>query len=608
MRETARTAVVALVACLVATVVCTALMTTLLVAINPTDFSLLGVVELGLVVFLACLVPNAAGTLLLAAIWPAVSRAKRGWFEGHRTAYLASGLLAMNVVWMLWHRLAMVHQWASVRPFITWSGLIQSVMLVLVAAGIIVAAVRLRAGRAGLVGGALSLGAVVVLVAAALAWNAHDESFHRRYRLETIRAAADAPGSLRLEGGEAAATGPVVVLGFDGMCWSTVTPLMEEGLMPNLAGLIRRGAIGYLDNDDLSLSPQIWTTMFTGRSVRNHGIYDYLQLTLPWSSTRVVNLQNMKPATDTIYGIRHILFRLEPFGPWKMTAVGSADRKVPACWEVASHYGKRVVVANAIVNLPVRPVNGAMLKLDQKPQRDPLSVYPPALAEVWNPILPNYATMDAEESFAEAVRALDHEVSFTIDLFREYQADLGIYYTHFLDTFSHLNWDFWARDDFVLAGLPRSLADEEWRKLVSENVADRAFRSHQHADAVIGRFLEHFPTATFIIVSDHGWTYSGYEHFGSPDGVVIVSGPRVRPGVDLDDAHILNVTPTVLALLDVPLSRRFEGDVFSNAFDPELTASFVDAHHMPQPDSADRQDVELDEAESERLRALGYID
>lgn len=206
------------------------------------------------------------------------------------------------------------------------------------------------------------------------------------------------------------------------------------------------------------------------------------------------------------------------------------------------------------------------------------------------------------------VRALDHEISFTIDLFREYQADLGIYYTHFLDTVSHLNWDFWARDDFLLTGLPKSLIDEEWRKLVLTNVEDRAFRAHSHADAAIGRFVEAFPTATFIIVSDHGWTYSGYEHFGSAEGVVILPGPRVLPGADLDDADILDVTPTILALPDVPLSRRFEGEVFSDAFDAELTVNFVDAHRMPQPNSAHRREVELDEAEIERLKVLGYSD
>lgn len=608
MKEAARTAVVTLVVCLVATAACTAILTTLLVANNPTDFGLLGVVELGFVAFLVCLAPNAAGTLLLTVIWPVVLRARRGWFEGHRTAYLASGLLAVNVVWTLWHRLGMVHQWASIRPFITWSGVIQNVMLVLVAAGIIVAAVRLRAGRAGLLSAGLSLSGIVVLVVAALAWNAHDESFHRRYRLETIRAAADVPESFTQEHGETAASGPVVLLGFDGMCWSTVTPLMESGRMPNLAGLIRRGAIGYLDNDDFSLSPQIWTTIFTGRSVRNHGIYDYHQLKLPWSSKNVIDFLIMRPALDAVYGVRHLLVRLEPFGPWKMSAVGSADRKVPACWEVASRYGRHVVVANALANLPVRPVNGAMVQLDRKPRRDPLSVYPPALEEVWSPILPKDWTTKTEESFAEVARVMDHEVSFTIDLFRQYQADLGIYYTHFLDTVAHINWDFWARDDFLLTGLPKSLTDQEWRKLVLTNAEDRVFRSHSHADAVIGRFVEAFPTATFIIVSDHGWTYSGYEHFNSADGVVILSGPRVRPGADLDDAHILDVTPTILALLDVPLSRRLEGTVFSKAFHAEPTLNFVDAHRMPQLDSADRQEVELDEGEIERLKALGYID
>ncbi|MDX1387896.1 MAG: alkaline phosphatase family protein [Acidobacteriota bacterium] len=594
----------AAVVCVSVTAGCAFVMTVLLMVNNPTELGFLGALETWVVMFLVCLVPNGAGTLLLAALWPAVVRIRREWFEGRWSSYLVWGLIATNVVWVLWNRIGMVHQWASVRPFITWSGIVQNLMLLVVAAGIIAGGVRLRSGGRGVVGALIPWVLAVVVAVAALAWNSGNERFHRHFSLEEIRSAA---GGVEPSEGAVAANGRVIVLGFDGLDWSTAYPLLQAGELPHLAGLIRRGAIGYLDNDDLSLSPNVWTTMFTGRSVRDHGIYDFRQLRLPWSGKKIPNFLVMQPSMDTFYGLRHILERCKGFGPWSMSVAGSRDRRVPTIWEVATDYNRRVVVANVIANLPARRVNGAMLKMDRAPQLDPPTVYPPALVEVWNPILPTDKSGSTDASFDEMTRAMDHEVSFSIDLFREYDAEMGIYYTHFVDSVSHTNWDFYARDDFLLADLAWSRTDEEWVDLVVANRGDRAFRSYAQVDKAVGRFVEAFPGATFIVVSDHGWTYSGFEHFGSPAGVVILSGAGIEPGADLPDPHILDIAPTVLALIDVPLSEELEAEVLADAFSAEVVVSFVESYRMPLDDAGDYDEVEMDQAEIERLKALGYI-
>jgi hypothetical protein len=52
-------------------------------------------------------------------------------FRGGWSGFLALGLVGFNVLWVLWNRLGMTHQWASIRPFVTLTGLLQSLCLAL---------------------------------------------------------------------------------------------------------------------------------------------------------------------------------------------------------------------------------------------------------------------------------------------------------------------------------------------------------------------------------------------------------------------------------------------------------------------------------------------
>ena len=120
--------------------------------------------------------------------------------------------------------------------------------------------------------------------------------------------------------------------------------------------------------------------------------------------------------------------------------------------------------------------------------------------------------------------------------------------------------------------------------------------------------MDAFPGATFIVVSDHGWTYSGYEHFGSPDGVISLSGPGVRPGEEIRDASIEDIAPTIYALLDVPLSSELSGKPLDAAFDSEFAVDWVDSYDASLIAAPPDAQGTVDDSEAERLRAIGYID
>ena len=94
--------------------------------------------------------------------------------------------------------------------------------------------------------------------------------------------------------------------------------------------------------------------------------------------------------------------------------------------------------------------------------------------------------------------------------------------------------------------------------------------------------------------------------FGTPSepwnhklhGVVSVSGPDVPAGSELTGAHLLDVAPTVLSLLDVPLSDRMEGTPLVG--DVPSTRTYA----RPEREQTDTTDAGVES----RLSNLGYLD
>ncbi|MEJ2582398.1 MAG: alkaline phosphatase family protein, partial [Acidobacteriota bacterium] len=210
-----------------------------------------------------------------------------------------------------------------------------------------------------------------------------EERRERRYSLQRIASAAGISDVPDTEGLPKPTNGKLVVLGLDGLSWNVLVPLLDAGKLPALSFLIRRGAFGYLDNGDQSLSPIVWTSIFTGRTPKNHGIDGYRKLNLPVSGRSALDLLLIPPSIDSFYGISHLLERLPSAGLWWFSHAGSNDRKAPALLEIASNFGRTVVVIDPLANLPVKPLNGAAI--DFRRTKDPsiATCYPVDLSKRW---------------------------------------------------------------------------------------------------------------------------------------------------------------------------------------------------------------------------------
>jgi predicted AlkP superfamily phosphohydrolase/phosphomutase len=122
--------------------------------------------------------------------------------------------------------------------------------------------------------------------------------------------------------------GPVVFVGIDGASWEFINPLIERGVLPNLARIKNEGAFATLQSIPCYVSPPAWTTMFTGGLPQNSGVYSFGK----WDAKRQ-----------------------------EFISVNGDDVRLPRVWDVASYCGRRVGVFNVPMTYPPRPVHGVVV-------------------------------------------------------------------------------------------------------------------------------------------------------------------------------------------------------------------------------------------------------
>jgi predicted AlkP superfamily phosphohydrolase/phosphomutase len=138
-----------------------------------------------------------------------------------------------------------------------------------------------------------------------------------------------------------------------------------------------------------------------------------------------------------------------------------------------------------------------------------------------------------------------------------------------------------------------------------------------YVDGLVGEYLDRLgPADTLLVLSDHGFqpvlvpgrpTTSGHHR---DQGILAIWGRGARRGQRLAGAGLLDVLPTVLSLLEVPIARDLQGHVIEEAIDerfarehpPRFVDSYAAAAAAGAPD-----ETGLDRNVLERLRSLGYI-
>ncbi len=403
----------------------------------------------------------------------------------------------------------------------------------------------------------------------------------------------------------------VLLIGWDAADWQVIHPLLDAGLMPNLQRLIEGGVIGNLASLSPMLSPILWTSIATGKRAYAHGICGFAE-----------------PLPDRS-GIR---------------PVGTRTRKCKALWNIVSQNDRPSVICGWQASHPAEPVLGAMVSnlfavppANATPEAWPIpqgSIEPAELAEnltdvrvhpaeiegsLLQQLIPRAAELDQSNPVVQRqLLFLAQRLAEVITLHAaatgllENEAwDLGAIYYECIDQVGH------GFMPFHPPRLPEvSERDFEFYKDVMTGI----YRFH---DLMLGRLLELAgPQAHVMIVSDHGFQSGARRPRGPvepaqwhrPQGIFVLHGPGIRADERIEGATLLDVAPTVLTLLGLPIGDDMEGKVLVNAFaeQPEITRipswEAVAGNAGRLPETEGDEDPAAAQAVLQQFIALGYIE
>jgi len=449
-------------------------------------------------------------------------------------------------------------------------------------------------------------------------------------------------GALALVGcaapGDEVETNPILLVGFDGFEWSVALPMVRDGELPNLRRLMERGTWGRLRSFAPGESPTLWTSAATGMAAERHGILGFVKKKRNGESERALYT--------------------------------SADRDVPAFWNILSERGRRVAVigwwntfpAEAVEGVVVAQANtlGAEAPEESRGQKKGAlltdregQVFPPERAPEFLAVVP--LVVDAlpetvESIFGElptdlppvpaslwkhclwSVRADATYRAIAGPLLRDERFDVFAVYFGGSDVIGHRFWRYMDPDSY----------DHPPEAEEIELLGDLIPAYYRHLDRMLGELLAVAPPdSNVMVLSDHGMvparTSARYDpnpkvskllsadHEKGEPGVLVAAGPDiVATGPDPDTADpqqlpelgsVLDITPTLLALQRLPVGRDMDGTVLEQLFDPGFLPragiEFVDS--LTPPDWAERRagdGLATPESEErlEQLRSLGYVE
>ena len=410
----------------------------------------------------------------------------------------------------------------------------------------------------------------------------------------------------------------VLIFGVDGADWLILDAMRERGELPNFDRLILEGSHGLLRSLEPILSPLIWTSMATGKTPDKHGILDFVV---------------KDPSTGN------------------QVPISSRMRRVEAVWNMAGAFDRKVAFIGWLATWPAEPVKGIMVTdrlsyqsaLLQEESRHGLCSPPSyiavaeSVAALAEQVAPEAirAFIDVTPEELEDARAASFDPSnpinnfrliyitsetyrrLAVDILTKERPDLMAVYFEEVDSVGHL---------FMPYSPPRmpGVTEEEMLRFGGAVQA-----SYRHMDRALGELMAAAGDEyCIIVVSDHGFKSgdSRPRHDPSPrehaaewhrlHGVMIMWGPHIKRGFRLEGASVLDVTPTVLALMGLPVARDMDGRPLTEAFNEVfLSGHPVDEIESYEPLLAEARgrrqagpaESPVDEEMLEKLRALGYL-
>jgi predicted AlkP superfamily phosphohydrolase/phosphomutase len=250
----------------------------------------------------------------------------------------------------------------------------------------------------------------------------------------------------------------VVLIGLDGTPYSLVRRFIEDGTMPHMAELVRRGTLLQMDTSIPDISSVAWTSFMTGANPGRHGVYGFVDL---------------QPNSYKIY------------------FPNSTHIHSETLWDVVGRAGRRSIVINVPSTYPARALNGVLVSgfvaIDLNKATYPPQLVPKLRELDYRIDVDARKVQQSHDALMEDIlKTLERRVETLLYFFDTEKWDLFIGVITCTDRLQHFFWD--------------AIEDENHKY-------HSAFRElYSRADSFLGQIAERLRNETLLIMSDHGFT------------------------------------------------------------------------------------------------------
>ncbi len=405
----------------------------------------------------------------------------------------------------------------------------------------------------------------------------------------------------------------VLLVGWDAADWQVIHPLLDSGQMPALARLIEGGVLGNLATLHPKISPMLWNSIATGKTADKHGIHGFTE---PDPATGVRPFSSVSRRTKAIWNI------LQQALGWRCNVVGwwASHPAEPLRGTVVTNYFTRTRrVGEDRWQVPPHAVHPP----ERAAEFGPLRMQPDEVTEgVILPFIPRAGEIDQEndrslENFARLfTECCSIQAAATAAMAGEEDWDFTAVYFDSIDHFSHAYMPFHP---------PRQphVPEQEF-----ERYRDVIVGIYRLQDMMLERLVDLAGPETLVVVcSDHGFQSGALRPLSNPQepagpvlwhrdfGILVLHGPGVKRDERVYGATLLDLVPTLLTLLGLPVGEDMDGKpIFDALVDPTPPQKIPSWDQVPGDDGRHPPDFDWQaspEAAQELVQqfaALGYVD
>jgi len=343
----------------------------------------------------------------------------------------------------------------------------------------------------------------------------------------------------------------LMVFELDGATWDVMNPLLERGELPNIKKIMDRGVHGVLMSESPTISPKIWTSIFSGKRPEKHGIDFFGASAKMLRSKRIWNILEDDGYKVGTFGTL-VTWPPTPVNGFMIPSICALGTETyPAEYsffqEVALSERKKWKNTTGPI-LALKDSLSMALKLKRHGIR--LGTFLDGAAYLLKEKVSRYGLLD--RYYRKVFLHLKLSADFLIHLLKAFEPDFCTWHIHSCDSVAHRYWAFHEPEVFG------DIVKPEMVKRFKNVIPD----SYRESDKAIGQLLPLMSKDTHVIVvSDHGGRalpeainpYTAkldrlLDILGITDKVVVaLFGPGVYLNFKEKDAELMERTRKVLS-------------------------------------------------------------